>query len=39
MEMEDAEQPLYLAQKVQWLICGIQNDDIQVQTAIGTIRD
>ncbi len=39
MEMEDAEQPLYPAQKVQWLIRGIKNDDIQVQTTIGIIRD
>ena len=39
MEMEDAEQPLYPAQKVQWLICGIKNDNIQVQTTIGIIRD
>jgi hypothetical protein len=38
-EMEDAEQPLYPAQKVQWLIRGIKNDDIQVQTTIGIIRD
>ena len=39
MEMEDAEQPLFPAQKVQWLIRGIKNDDIQVQTTIGIIRD
>jgi hypothetical protein len=39
MEMEDAEQPLYPAQKVQWLIRGVKNDDIQVQTTIGIIRD
>jgi hypothetical protein len=39
MEMEEAEQPLYPAQKVQWLIRGIKNDDIQVQTTIGIIRD
>lgn len=39
MEMEEAEQPLYPAQKVQWLICGVKNDDIQVQTTIGIIRD
>ena len=39
MEMEDAKQPLYPAQKVQWLIRGIKNDDIQVQTTIGIIRD
>ena len=39
MEMEDAEQALYPAQKVQWLIRGIKNDKIQVQTTIGIIRD
>jgi hypothetical protein len=39
MEMEDAEQPLHPAQKVQCLICGIKNDDIQVQTTIGIIHD
>jgi hypothetical protein len=39
MEMEDAEQPLYPAQKVQWLIRSIKNDDIQVQTTIGIICD
>jgi hypothetical protein len=39
MEMEEAEQPLYPAQKVQWLIRGVKNDDIQVQTTIGIIRD
>ena len=39
MEMNDAEQPLYPAQNVQWLICGIKNDDIQVQTNIGIFCD
>jgi hypothetical protein len=39
MEMEEAEQPLYPAQKVQWLIRGVKNDYIQVQTTIGIIRD
>ena len=39
MKMEDAEQPLYPAQKVQWLIRGIKNDNIQVLTTIGIIRD
>ena len=39
MEMKEAEQPLYPAQKVQWLIRGIKNNDIQVQTTIGIIRD
>ena len=39
MEMEEAEQPLYPAQKVNWLLMGIKNDDIQVQTTCGIIRD
>lgn len=39
MEMEEAEQPLYPAQKVNWLLSGIKNDDIQVQTTCGIIRD
>ena len=39
MEMEDAGQPLFPQQKVRWLIRGIKNDDIQVQTTIGIIRD
>ena len=39
IEMEDAEQPLFPAQKVQWLIRGVKNDGIQVQTTIGSIRD
>ena len=39
MEMEDAEQPLHPAQKVQSLIRSIQYDDIQIQTTIGIIRD
>ena len=39
MEMEDASQPLFPQQKVQWLIRGIKNDNIQVQTTIGIIHD
>jgi len=38
-ELEDAGQPLYPSQKVQWLLCGIKNDDIQVQTTMGIVRD
>jgi hypothetical protein len=39
MEMEEAKQPLHPAQKVNWLLMGIKNDDIQVQTTCGIIRD
>jgi hypothetical protein len=38
-ELEDAGQPLYPAQKVQWLLRGVKNEDIQVQTTLGIIRD
>jgi hypothetical protein len=38
-ELEDAGQPLYPSQKVQWLLRGVKNDDIQVQTTMGIIRD
>jgi hypothetical protein len=38
-ELEDAGQPLYEAQKVQHLLKSIKNDDIQVQTTLGIIRD
>jgi hypothetical protein len=38
-ELEDAGQPLYPAQKVSWLLRGVTNDDIQVQTTLGIIRD
>jgi hypothetical protein len=38
-EHEDAGQPLYPSQKVQWLFCGVKNDNIQVQTTMGIIRD
>lgn len=37
-ELEDAGQPLFEAQKVNHLLKGIQNDDIQVQTTIGIVR-
>lgn len=37
-ELEDAGQPLWEAQKVTHLLKGIQNDDIQVQTTIGLVR-
>jgi hypothetical protein len=38
-ELEDAGQPLFETQKVNWLLRGIKNDDIQVQTTIGIIRN
>ena len=38
-ELEDAEQPLYPQQQVQWLLCGVKNDGIQVQTTLGIIHD
>ena len=38
-ELEDAGQPLYASQKVQWLLLGVKNDDIQVQTTMGIICD
>ncbi len=38
-ELEDAGQPLYPSQNVQWLLCGVKNDNNQVQTTIGIIRD
>ena len=39
MELEDPGQPLFPQQKVQWLLGGVKNDDTQVQTTIGIIRD
>ena len=39
MELEEAGQPLYPAQKVNWLLKGVKNDDIQVQTTMGIIRN
>lgn len=38
-KLEDAGQPLYPSQKVQWLLRGEKNDDIQVQTTMGIIHD
>jgi hypothetical protein len=38
-ELEDAGQPLYPQQKVQHLLRGVKNDDVQVQTTLGIIRD
>ena len=38
-ELEDAGQPLYEAQKVQQLLKSIKNDNVQVQTTLGIIRD
>jgi hypothetical protein len=38
-ELEDAGQPLYETQKVQQLLKSIKNDDVQVQTTMGIIRD
>ena len=39
MELEEANVPLYESQKVNYLLKGVKNDDIQVQTTLGTIRD
>jgi hypothetical protein len=38
-ELEDAGQPLYPAQKVNWLLKSNRSDNIQVQTTLGFIRD
>ena len=38
-ELEDAGQALWETQKVTHLLKGIQNDDIQVQTTIGIVRN
>jgi hypothetical protein len=38
-ELEDAGQPLFETQKAKWLLRGIKNDDIQVQTTIGIFRN
>ena len=38
-ELEDAGQALWEAQKVTHLLKGIQNDDIQVQTTVGIVRN
>ena len=39
MELEEANVPLYESQKVNYLLRGVKNDDIQVQTTLGIIRD
>ena len=39
MELEEANVPLYETQKVNYLLKGVKNDDIQVQTTQGIIRD
>jgi hypothetical protein len=39
MELEEANVPLYETQKVNYLLKGVKNDDIQVQTTLGIIRD
>ncbi|KAI2492275.1 Reverse transcriptase (RNA-dependent DNA polymerase) [Fragilaria crotonensis] len=38
-ELEDAGQPMYEQQKVQFLLRSIRCDDIQVQTTMGIVRD
>lgn len=38
-ELEDAGQPMYVQQKVQFLLRSIRCDDIQVQTTMGIVRD
>ena len=38
-EMEDAGQPMYMQQKVQFLLKSMRCDDIQVQTTVGIVRD
>ena len=39
MELEESNMPLYESQKVNYLLKGVKNDDIQVQTTLGIIRD
>ena len=39
MELDEANVPLYESQKVNYLLKGVKNDDIQVQTTLGIIRD
>ena len=39
MELEEANVPLYESQKVNYLLKGVKNDDIQVQTTLGIICD
>ena len=38
-ELEDAGQPMYMQQKVQFLLKSMRCDDIQVQTTMGIVRD
>lgn len=38
-ELEDADQPMYVQQKVQFLLRSMRCDDIQVQTTMGIVRD
>jgi hypothetical protein len=38
-ELEDAGQPMYMQQKVQFLLRSMRCDDIQVQTTMGIVRD
>lgn len=38
-ELEDADQPMYVQQKVQFLLKSMRCDDIQVQTTMGIVRD
>lgn len=38
-ELEDADQPMYVQQKVQFLLKSIRCDNIQVQTTMGIVRD
>jgi hypothetical protein len=38
-ELEDAGQPMYVQQKVQFLLRSMRCDDIQVQTTMGIVRD
>ena len=38
-ELEDAGQPMYMQQKVQFLLKSMRCDDIQMQTTMGIVRD
>ena len=38
-ELEDADQPMYVQQKVHFLLKSMRCDDIQVQTTMGIVRD
>ncbi len=39
MELQEANVPLYESQKVNYLLRGVKNDDIHVQTTLGIIRN